>query len=183
MARPRVAVCVDLDDDVEIIRAIHRQFVLAHGRLVVTAAPQAGTVDHLIRAMLIGLNVLWRLSTHLQCARVSLVGEERAAAEWEISWALTRTGITDLWVLDAHAANAFAWRWLRDTAEREDLRLVLHTTTVPDTAQGAVLTGCRVRTLSPERLRGPGRPSNRRRDLPSSSWPETSEGIDRPFRG
>jgi hypothetical protein len=60
-----VAVCVDLDDDVEVTRGIHRNFVLARGHLVLTAAP-ATSADDLIRAMLITLNVLWRLPAKLR---------------------------------------------------------------------------------------------------------------------
>jgi hypothetical protein len=86
---PRVAVCVDLDDDVEVIRGIHRNFVLDRGHLVLTAAP-ATSADDLIRAMLITLNVLWRLPAKLRPGGVSLNEEGRAIAEWEISWALTR---------------------------------------------------------------------------------------------
>lgn len=121
-------------------------------------------------------------AARLRPGRVVLAGEDRAIAEWEISWALTRAGITSLWCLDADNANPLAWRWLRDTAEREDLRLVLHTTTVPDTATGAALTGCRVRTLSPQQLRGASRPSVPEWRRP----PQRSEaigGTDTPSRG
>ncbi len=141
--RPRVSVCVDLDDDSAVVRVIHHRFVPDRGHLVLTVAPQGGTAEHLIRTMLIELNVLWRLPTHLQRSGVSLVGQDRAAAEWEISWALTRTGATHLWVPDADRATMFAWRWLAGTAEREDLYLTLHTTAVPAAAQVAALTGCR----------------------------------------
>jgi len=127
------------------------------GHLVLTVGPKAGAVEDLIRGMLVGLHVLWRLPPRLRPGRVPLGGEDRAIAEWEISWALTRVGITSLWVLDADHASMFGWRWLRDTAEREGLRLIPHTTTVPDTWQAAALTGCRVRTISPEQLRGPSR--------------------------
>ena len=41
---------------------------------------------------------------------------------------------------DADHATPFAWLWLRHTAEREDLRLVLYTTTVPDRGQAAAST-------------------------------------------
>lgn len=145
---------MDLDDDVELIRAIHRRFVAAGGNLVLTAIP-ASRVDDLVRTMLIALDVLWRLPSKLRPGGVTLAGESRAIAEWEISWALTRVGITSLWVLDADRANLCAWRWLRDTAERENLRLILHTTTVPSPLQAAALSGCRVRTLSPEQLQNP----------------------------
>jgi len=166
--RPRVTVCVDVDDNAELIRAVHRRFVPTRGHLVLTVVPKAGAVEDLIRGMLVGLHVLWRLPARLRSGRVPLAGEDRAIAEWEISWALTRVGITSLWVLDADHANLFAWRWLRDTAEREDLRLILHTTTGPDAWQAAALAGCRVRTLSPERLLGQGR---------------SRAGTDRRFRG
>jgi len=174
-------VCVDLDDDVAVIRAIHHRFGQDRRHLVLTVCPQAGTVEHLIRSMLIELNVLWRLPTHVQRSGVSLEGQDRAAAEWEISWALTRTGITHLWVLDAHRASMFAWRWLRDTADREDLHLTLHTTAVPADVQVAALTGCRVRALSPELLSGLGRPSLQESPIPG--WPKASGGTGRPFRG
>lgn len=180
--RRRVSVCVDLDDDAAVIRTIHHRFVPDRGHLVLTVSPQGGTAEHLIRTMLIELNVLWRLPTHLQRSGVSLAGQDRAAAEWEISWALTRTGATHLWVLDADRATMFAWRWLRDTAEREDLHLTLHTTAVPAAAQVAALTGCRVRALSPDQLLGLGCPSTRR-ELPSPGWPKASEGTGRRFRG
>ena len=150
----RVGVCVDLDDNAEVIRGIHRDFALTHGNLVVTAPP-ASSADDLIRTILITLNVLWRLPAKLRPGGVSLNDEGRAIAEWEISWALSRVGITSLWVIDADRANLFAWLWLCHTAEREDLRLVLHTTTVPDHWQAAALTGCRVQTISPEQLLNP----------------------------
>ena len=181
-ARPRVTVCVDLADNAETIRAIHRRFTSAHGHLVLTVAPGSGAVEDLIRSTLMRLNVLWRLPTRLRPGRVVLAGEDRAIAEWEISWALTRAGITSLWCLDADNANPLAWHWLRDTAEREDLRLVLHTTTVPDTVTGAALTGCRVRTLSPQQLQGASRPSVPGwRRLPQRSGP--IGGTDTPSRG
>jgi len=167
--QPRVAVCVDLDDDVEVIRAVHRRCAQARGHLVVTAGPKAASVDHLIRTLLIRLHVLWRLPRALQRSRTALAVEDRAAAEWEISWALTRTGITSLWVLDADHADVFAWRWLRRTAECEDLRLILHMTTAPDTQLAAALSGCRVRDLNPNQLR--------------ALIPEPSGGTGRRFRG
>ncbi len=102
--------------------------------------------------MLLTLNVLWRLPAKLRPGGVSLNEEGRAIAEWEISWALSRLGITSLWVIDADRANLFAWLWLRHTAQREAIRLVLHTTTVPDRWQAAALAGCRVRAVSPEQL-------------------------------
>ena len=151
---PRVVVCVDLDDDIDVIRGIHRSFVLARGHLVLTAAP-ASSADDLIRKMLITLNVLWRLPAKLRHGGVSLNGEGRAIAEWEISWALSRVGITSLWVIDSDQANLFAWLWLRHTAQREDLRLFLHTTTVPDRWQAAALAGCSVHAVSPEQLQNP----------------------------
>jgi peptidyl-tRNA hydrolase len=86
---PRVAVCVDLDDNAELIRAIHHRFVPARGHLVLTVGPKAGAVEDLIRGMLVGLHVLWRLPPRLRPGRVPLGGEDRAIAEWEISWALT----------------------------------------------------------------------------------------------
>ncbi len=147
-------VCVDLDDDVTVIRGIHRNFVLAQGHLVLTAAP-ATSADDLIRKMLITLNVLWRLPAELRPGGVSLNEEGRAIAEWEISWALSRVGITSLWVIDADQANLFAWLWLRHTAQREDLPLFLHTTTVPDRLQAVTLAGCRVHAVSPEQLLNP----------------------------
>lgn len=147
----RVDLCVDLDDDVDVIRGIHRTLTLDEGHLVVTAAP-ASTADDLIRTMLLTLNVLWRLPAKLRPGGVSLNEEGRAIAEWEISWALSRLGITSLWVIDADRANLFAWLWLRHTAQREAIRLVLHTTTVPDRWQAAALAGCRVRAVSPEQL-------------------------------
>lgn len=151
---PRVEVCVDLDDDADLIRGIHRDFVLTNGHLVVTAAP-ATSADDLIRTMLITLNVLWRLPAKLRPGGVSLDDEGRAIAEWEISWALSRLGITSLWVIDADQANLFAWFWLRHTAQREALRLFLHTTTVPDRWQAAALACCRVHAVSPEQLQNP----------------------------
>lgn len=151
---PRVTVCVDLDDDVAVIRGIHRACVLGCGHLVLTASP-ASSADDLIRAMLLALNVLWRLPARLRPGGVSLNDVGRDIAEWEISWALSRVGITSLWVIDADHANLFAWLWLRHTAEREDLRLVLYTTTVPDRWQAAALAGCRVQTVSPEQLLSP----------------------------
>lgn len=169
---PRVTVCVDLDDDVAVIRGIHRACVLDRGPLVLTAAP-ASSADDLVRAMLITLNVLWRLPARLRPGGVSLNDVGRDIAEWEISWALSRVGITSLWVIDADRANLFAWLWLRHTAEREDLRLVLHTTTVPDHWQAAALTGCRVRTISPEQLLNPRNLSLTRRHA----------GTDRRSRG
>jgi len=178
--RPRVSVCVDLDDDAAVIRTIHHRFVPDRGHLVLTVSPQGGTVEHLIRAMLIELNVLWRLPADLQRSGVPLEGQDRAAAEWEISWTLTRLGITHLWVLDAHRATMFAWRWLRDTADREDLHLTLHTTAVPADVQVAALTGRVVRALSPDLLSGLGRPSLR--ESPSREWPKASGGTGRPFR-
>ncbi len=182
LTRPRVSVCVDLDDDVAVIRAIHHRFVPDRGHLVVTVSPQGGTAEHLIRTILIELNVLWRLPTYLQRSGVSLVGQDQAAAEWEISWALTRTGATHLWVLDADRATIFAWRWLAGTAEREDLHLTLHTTAVPTAAQVAALTGCRVKALSPDLLAGLGRPSTRPEPA-SPGWPKASGGTGRRFRG
>jgi len=134
-----------------------------------TVAPGTGAVDHLIRTLLIRLHVLWRLPRALQRSQTTLTVEDRAAAEWEISWALTRTGTTSLWVLDADHADVFAWRWLRHTAEREDLRLILHMTTTPDTQQAAALSGCRVRDLNPNQLRAP--------------TPEPSGGTGRRSRG
>ena len=122
---PRVEVCVDLDDDVDVIRGIHRSFALTRGHLVLTAAP-ASSADDLIRTMLIALNVLWRLPAKQRPGGVSLNEVGRAVAEWEISWALSRVGITSLWVIDAGQANLFAWLWLRHTVQREDLRLFLH---------------------------------------------------------
>lgn len=181
LPRPRVSVCVDLDDDVAVIRAIHHRFGPDRGHLVITVCPQAGTVEHLIRAMLIELNVLWRLPADLQRSGAFLEGQDRADAEWEISWALTRLGITRLWVLDADRATMFAWRWLRDTADREDLHLTLHTTAVPAAVQVAALTGCRVRALSPDLLSDLGRPSLR--ESPSPGWSKASGGTGRPFRG
>ena len=150
----RVEVCVDLDDDAALIRGIHRTFVLSGGQLVVSAAP-GSRADDLIRTMLITLNVLWRLPARQRPGGVSLNEEGRAVAEWEISWALSRVGITSLWVIDADKANLFAWLWLRHTAQREDLRLILHTTTVPDRWQAAALAGCRVRAVSPKQLLNP----------------------------
>ncbi len=149
-----MAVCVDLDDDVDVIRGIHRSFTLARGHLVLTAAP-ASSADDLIRTMLIALNVLWRLPAKQRPGGVSLNEVGRAIAEWEISWALSRVGITSLCVIDADQANLFAWLWLRHTAQREDLRLFLHTTTVPDRWQAAALAGCRVHAVSPEQLLNP----------------------------
>lgn len=151
---PRVEVCIDLDDDVDVIRGIHRNVVLARGHLAITAAP-ASSADDLIRTMLISLNVLWRLPAKQRPGGVSLSEDARAIAEWEISWALSRVGITSLWVIDADHANLFAWLWLRHTAQREDLRLLLHTTTVPDRWQAAALAGCRVQVVSPEQLQNP----------------------------
>ena len=169
---PRVTVCVDLDDDVAVIRGIPRACVLDRGHLVLTAAP-ASSADDLVRAMLITLNVLWRLPARLRPGGGSLNDVGRDIAEWEISWALSRVGITSLWVIDADRAKLFAWLWLRHTAEREDLRLVLHTTTVPDHWQAAALTGCRVRTISPEQLLNPRNLSLTRRHA----------GTDRRSRG
>ena len=155
--------CIDLDDDADVIRGIHRDFVLAQGHLVVTTAP-ATSVDDLIRTILTTLNVLWRLPSKLRPGGVSLDEGGRVIAEWEISWALSRVGITSLWVIDADRANLFAWLWLRHTAQREGLRLVLHTTTVPDRWQAAALAGCRVRAVSPEQLPNPqGRSRTRSR--------------------
>ena len=151
---PRVEVCVDLDDDAALILGIHRTFALAGGHMVVSAAP-GGSVDDLIRTMLITLHVLWRLPAKQRPGGVSLNDEGRAIAEWELSWALSRVGITSLWVIDADHANLFAWLWLRHTAQQEDLRLFLHTTTVPDRWQAAALVGCRVRVVSPEQLLSP----------------------------
>ncbi len=151
---PRVEVCVDLDDDVAVISSIHRNFVLARGHLVLTAAP-ASSVDDLIRKMLITLNVLWRLPAKQRPGGVFLNEQGRAIAEWEISWALSRVGITSLWVIDADKANLFAWLWLRHTAQREDLRLLLHTTTVPGRVHAAALSDCRVHAVSPEQLLNP----------------------------
>jgi hypothetical protein len=151
---PQVEVCVNLDDDVAVVRGIHRTFALAQGHLVVTAAP-ASSADDLIRTMLITLNVLWRLPARQRPGGVSLNDVGRAIAEWEISWALSRVGITSLWVIDADQANLFAWLWLRHTAQREALRLFLHTTTVPDRWQAAALAGCRVHAVSPEQLLNP----------------------------
>lgn len=148
---PRVEVCVDLDDDVAVISGIHRNFVLARGHLVLTAAP-ASSADDLIRKMLITLNVLWRLPAKQRPGGVFLNEVGRAIAEWEISWALSRVGITSLWVIDADKANLFAWLWLRHTAQREDLHLFLHTTTVPDRWHAAALADCRVHAVSPEQL-------------------------------
>lgn len=136
------------------IRSIHRTFTLAQGHPVLTAAP-ASSADDLIGRMLIALNVLWRLPAKLRPGGASLKKEGRAIAEWEISWALSRVGITSLWVIDADQANLFAWLWLRHTAQREDLRLLLHTTTVPDRWQAAALAGCRVHAVSPEQLQNP----------------------------
>lgn len=150
----RVVVCVDLEDDVDVIRGIHRNFTLAQGHLVLTAAPAAGA-DDLIRTMLITLNVLWRLPAKQRPGGISLNEDGRAIAEWEISWALTRVGITSLWVIDADQGNLFAWLWLRHTAQREGLRLFLHTTTVPDRWHAATLAGCRVHAVSPEHLLQP----------------------------
>lgn len=147
-------VCVDLEDDAALIRGIHRTFALAHGHLVVSAAP-GSSLDDLVRTMLITLHVLWRLPAKLRPGGVSLNEDGLAIAEWEISWALSRVGITSLWVIDADQANLFAWLWLRHTAQREDLRLLLHTTTVPDRWQAAALAGCRVRAVSPEQLLSP----------------------------
>ncbi|HET9872209.1 MAG TPA: hypothetical protein VFP89_06395 [Propionibacteriaceae bacterium] len=149
---PRVEVCVDLDDEADVIRGIHRDFVLAEGHPVVTAAP-ANSADDLIRTMLLTLNVLWRLPAKLRPGGVSLHDEGRAIAEWEISWALSRIDITSLSVIDADQANLFAWLWLRHTAQREALRLFLRTTTIPDPWQAAALAGCRVRAVSPEQLK------------------------------
>ena len=157
----RVGVCVDLDDNAEVIRGIHRDFALTHGNLVVTAPP-ASSADDLIRTILITLNVLWRLPAKLRPGGVSLNDEGRAIAEWEISWAMSRVGVTSLWVVDADQANLFAWLWLRHTAQREAVRLFLHTTTVPDCWRAAALAGCRVHVVSPEQLQ------NQRRSLTRS---------------
>ena len=151
---PRVKVCVDLDDDVDVIHGIHRSFTLARGHLVLTAPP-ASSADDLIRTILITLNVLWRLPAKQRPGGVSLNEAGRAIAEWEISWGLSRVGITSLWVIDADQANLFAWLWLRHTVQREELRLFLHTTTVPDRWQAAALAGCRVHAVSPKQLLNP----------------------------
>lgn len=175
--RPRVTLCVDIDDDIDVIRTVRRRYVLDRGCVVLTVGPQAGSVEDLIRALLRSLSVLWRLPGRQQRGRAAMTGEDRAAAEWELSWALTRAGVTDLWVIDADAASTLAWWWLRDTAEREGLRLTLHTTTVPDAPHAAALTGCRVRLLNPDRLRAPSRPPPA-----APGWPAVSAGTDRPSR-
>jgi len=150
-------VCLDQAGDVAITRTIYDRFPLDKGHLVLSPGPGSGGAEDLIREILIRLSMLWRLPTRLQCGGNAIAEDERATVEWEISWALTRAGITDLWVLNANLANAFAWLWLRDTAEREHLRLTLHTTAAPDTLQAAALTGCQVRMLDPNQLLPKGR--------------------------
>lgn len=161
--------CIDLADDVAVTRAVHDKFLLDDGHLVLSPGPGAGGAEDLMREILIRLDVLWRLPTRLQCGRNPIVGDDRAAVQWEISWALTRAGVADLWVLHADLATAFAWRWLRETVECEHLHLTLHTTVVPDFYQVAALNGARVRILDLERLCPQGR---------RPSWWESAATVD-----
>lgn len=117
--------------------------------------------------LLAALGALWRIPDRLQTGRASIAGEGLAAANWEISWALHRAGITELWVLRAGTVGFLAWRWLRHMAEREDLRLVLMVSgEPPGPEQAAALRGCHVQLLDPDRL---GRPRAR----PSPPWWQT----------
>lgn len=151
--RNRVTLCVDLDDNPAVPRAVHNRYGHRRGHLILRPGPDTGTTEDLMHETLSRLHVLWRLPTRLQRSCSPILGDDRAAVEWEMSWALTRAGITTLWVLNANSASAFAWQWARTTAHREQLRLILHTTAVPNFGQAAALTGCHVRMLHPARLR------------------------------
>lgn len=158
-ARMRVDVCFDPDDDVAITHAVHARCTRGSGCIALAPGPDTGTAEQLQLHLLLTLGVLWRMPRRLQSGRTYLSEKDLAVVGWEISWALHRAGITELWVLRAEQVGITGWAWLRDIAEREQLRLVLMNRGHPPEAYHlAALRGCQLHRLNPDQLRPAGHP-------------------------
>jgi hypothetical protein len=95
--RLRVAVCFDPDDDIAIAAAVQARCRPGTGRLAVAPGPGTGHVEALMLHLLAALGILWRIPHRLHSGRALITGADLTLVDWEISWALHRAGITELW--------------------------------------------------------------------------------------